>query len=70
MGLHLEIGFYHLKSVGGCEGLPLGVLGRKFDSRQLLNELFYVWGVNRENLGPILASLGRFWVLSMQPFFL
>ena len=66
----LEIRFYRLKSVGGCEGLPLGVLGRKFGIRQLLNELFFVWGMDNEILTRAGRWRGDFWGSGMPSSFL
>jgi len=54
----------------GFQGLPFGMLGRKFESHQLPKEFFYFWDMNPKNLGSSMPQLGRFWVVPMQSSFL
>jgi hypothetical protein len=43
---------------------------REFETDQLPNGLFCVFGMNPENLGPSMLLLGGFWGVTMLSFFL
>jgi hypothetical protein len=70
MGLPLGICLLPFEVGGWVRRILLEMLGREFESHQLPNELFCVWGMNPENPGTSMPQLGRFWGVPMQSSFL